>query len=151
MKGQDRHFTKAIFGLCCWWKRQYWLLTKFCFRALEKFLSPSLWEAATLPLPPISARYRKTKSNSRFCPMLISHISYHIKAYQGVLPFFYVQECHYRFMGSVYKKVKIHKVIILVYVEYQSFCPVVSIGSPHPLPQKRVCLPPSGGILERHF
>ncbi len=30
----------------------------------------------------------------------------------------------------------------LYYIEHQSFCPVVWIGSPHPLPRKRVCLPP---------
>jgi hypothetical protein len=26
--------------------------------------------------------------------------------------------------------------------EYQRFCPFVGIGSPNPLPRKRVCLPP---------
>jgi hypothetical protein len=31
---------------------------------------------------------------------------------------------------------------IVVYLEYQSVCPFVGIGSPHPLPHKLVCLPP---------
>ncbi len=36
---------------------------------------------------------------------------------------------------------------ILVYLEYQSICPIVRIGSPHPLTRKRACLPlgPEGG------
>ncbi len=28
---------------------------------------------------------------------------------------------------------------LLYYIKYQSFCPVVLIGSPHPLPRKRMC------------
>jgi hypothetical protein len=28
---------------------------------------------------------------------------------------------------------------IIVYIVYQSFCPCVGIGSPHPFPRKRVC------------
>ncbi len=31
---------------------------------------------------------------------------------------------------------------IIVYIEYQSGCPFVGIGSPHPLPRTRVCIPP---------
>ncbi len=31
---------------------------------------------------------------------------------------------------------------IIVYIEYQSVCPFVGIGYPHPLTRKRVCLPP---------
>ncbi len=31
---------------------------------------------------------------------------------------------------------------IIVYIEYQSVCPFVGIGSHHPLPRKRLCLPP---------
>ncbi len=31
---------------------------------------------------------------------------------------------------------------IIVYLEYQSVCLFVGIGSPHPFPRKRVCLPP---------
>jgi hypothetical protein len=31
---------------------------------------------------------------------------------------------------------------IIVYIEYQSSCPFVGVGSPHPLPRKRVCLIP---------
>ncbi len=38
---------------------------------------------------------------------------------------------------------------IIVYTEYQSFCPFLGIGSPHPLTRKRVCLhaplDPKGG------
>jgi hypothetical protein len=32
----------------------------------------------------------------------------------------------------------------LYYIDYQIFYPVFSIGFPHPLPRKRVCLPPLG-------
>ncbi len=37
--------------------------------------------------------------------------------------------------------------IIIVYIEYQSVCPFVEIGSHHPIPCKGVCLPlgPKGG------
>ncbi len=31
---------------------------------------------------------------------------------------------------------------IIVYLEYQSVCPIVGIEPPHPLPRKRVCLRP---------
>ncbi len=33
---------------------------------------------------------------------------------------------------------------IIANIEYQCFCPFVGIGSPHPLPRKRVWLPPIG-------
>jgi hypothetical protein len=35
----------------------------------------------------------------------------------------------------------------MVYIEYQSFCPFVGIGSLHPLPRKRVWLPSPGPKL----
>jgi hypothetical protein len=42
---------------------------------------------------------------------------------------------------------------IVVCIEYQSVCPFVGIGSPHPLTRKRVCLPPldprgEGGVTQ---
>ncbi len=40
---------------------------------------------------------------------------------------------------------------IIVYIEYQSVCPFVGIGSSHPLPCKRLCLHPwTQGGEEQH-
>ncbi len=34
-----------------------------------------------------------------------------------------------------------YSVLVHIYLEYQSVCPLVRIGTPHPLSRKRVCPP----------
>jgi hypothetical protein len=45
------------------------------------------------------------------------------------------------------------KYIPTIYLEYHSVCPLVGIGTPHPLSRKRVCFPPGtkggGGVHTR--
>jgi hypothetical protein len=47
--------------------------------------------------------------------------------------------------GQVFTVHSARRVIIVVYIEYNNFCSVVGIGSPHPLPRKRVSILVPGG------